>query len=194
MILDRDDGKTLDGLAQRVRRGVEEIVRQQRDAGVDVVNDGEQSKISYATYIRDRLTGFEGEPSALPGGETILRDHPDLAQRFASQVTQTSFVRPRPACNGPIQYRDTSAVQQDIANLQLATSPAGTDQVFMTAASPGVVAMFFENRYYPSQDAYVNAIADAMRQEYEAIAGAGFVLQLDCPDLAAGPSMLNTDQ
>jgi 5-methyltetrahydropteroyltriglutamate--homocysteine methyltransferase len=189
MILARDDGQVVDGLEQRVRAGVEEIVRRQREVGVDVVNDGEQSKISYATYIKDRLTGFEGEPSELPGGNALLRDHPDFVQRFTSQIDRTSFVRPRPSCTGPISRKDHTAVQQDIANLQAAAQGAGAQHVFMTAASPGVVALFFQNRYYPSQEAYLAAIADAMREEYRAIVDAGITLQLDCPDLAAGPSL-----
>ena len=155
---------------------------------MDVVNDGEQGKISYATYIKDRLTGFEGEPSNLPGGDRMLRDHPDFAARFMAQVDQTAFVRPRPACSGPITRRDHAAAGRDIANLKAATSGAG--RVFMTAASPGVVALFFENRYYSDEDAYLGAIADAMREEYLAIVNAGITLQLDCPDLAAGPSLV----
>jgi 5-methyltetrahydropteroyltriglutamate--homocysteine methyltransferase len=194
MVLDRDDGKTVEGLDARIRQGVVDIIQQQRAAGVDVVNDGEQSKISYATYIKDRLTGFEGEPSGLPGGDALLRDHPDFAQRFMSQISDTTFVRQRPACTGPIQYRDLSAVQRDIANLQTAGAGAGDDRIFMTAASPGVVALFFENRYYPNDEAFVNAIADAMRAEYQAIADAGIILQLDCPDLGAGPSMIGPDE
>ena len=189
MILARDDGQVVNGLEQRVRAAVEEIVRRQREVGVDVVNDGEQSKISYATYIKDRLTGFEGEPSELPGGDALLRDHPDFVQRFTSQIDRTSFVRPRPSCTGPITRQDHTAVQQDILNLQAAAQAAGAQHVFMTAASPGVVALFFQNRYYPNQEAYLAAIADAMREEYRAIAEAGITLQLDCPDLAAGPSL-----
>jgi 5-methyltetrahydropteroyltriglutamate--homocysteine methyltransferase len=194
MILDRDDGKTVAGIEDRIRTAVNDIVQQQCAAGLDVVNDGEQSKISYATYIKDRLTGFEGEPSGLPGGDALLRDHPDFAQRFMAQIDQTSFVRQRPSCAGPIRYRDSAAVQRDIANLQTAAAENDTEQIFMTAASPGVVSLFFENHYYPSPDAYVNAVADAMREEYEAIASAGIVLQLDCPDLAAGPSLLAADE
>lgn len=189
MILARDDGQIVDGLDQRVGTAVKEIVRRQREVGVDVVNDGEQSKISYATYIKDRLTGFEGEPSELPGGDALVREHPDFVQRFTSQIDRTSFVRPRPSCTGPISRKDHTAVQQDIANLQAAAQAAGAEHVFMTAASPGVVALFFQNRYYPSQEAYLAAIADAMREEYRAIAEAGITLQLDCPDLAAGPSL-----
>ena len=194
MILDRDDGKAVAGLGERVRQGVADIVRQQRAAGVDVVSDGEQSKISYATYIKDRLTGFQGEPSELPGGDTLLREHPDVAQKFMAQISETTFVRQRPACIGPIAYRDVAAVQTDIANLHMAAAAAGADQIFMTAASPGVVAMFFENRHYSSPEAYVNAIGNAMRVEYRAIVDAGITLQLDCPDLGAGPSMVGPEE
>src|SRR5437867_10334603 len=111
LIFDRDDGKPVDQatLDARVRQAVSEVVGKQRDLGIDVVNDGEQGKISYATYIKDRLTGFEGEPSELPGGDTLLRDHPDVAGRFMAQITQTSFVRPRPACTAPISRKDHTA-------------------------------------------------------------------------------------
>jgi len=191
IIFERDDGKLTDTAAfeARVAQAVEDVVRKQRDLGVDVVNDGEQGKISYATYIKDRLTGFEGDPSELPGGDTLLRDHPDVAGRFMAQVTETAFVRPRPACTAPISRKDHIAAQSDIANLKAAATTSGARQVFMTAASPGVVAMFFQNKYYPSNAAYLEAIADAMREEYQAIASAGIILQLDCPDLGAGPSM-----
>jgi 5-methyltetrahydropteroyltriglutamate--homocysteine methyltransferase len=188
LVLDRDAGKPAEGLDQRLPGAVVDIVAKQRAAGVDIVNDGEQGKISYATYIKDRLTGFEGEPSNLPGGDRMLRDHPDFAARFMAQVDRTAFVRPRPACSGPISRRDHTAAGRDIANLKAATS--GAERIFMTAASPGVVALFFENRYYPDEDAYLGAIADAMREEYLAIVNAGITLQLDCPDLAAGPSLV----
>jgi 5-methyltetrahydropteroyltriglutamate--homocysteine methyltransferase len=194
MVLDHDDGKPVEGLEERVAAAVVEVVRQQRAAGVDVVSDGEQGKISYATYIKDRLTGFEGEPSSLPGGDVLLRDHPDFADRFVAQIDRTSFVRPRPACTGPITRRDHSSVHRDIAHVTAAARSAGADRLFMTAASPGVVALFFENRYYPNAEAYLAAIADAMREEYEAIADAGITLQLDCPDLGAGPSLLGSEE
>ena len=194
MVIDRDEGKNVDGFDERLRGAVGDIVQQQRDAGVDILSDGEQSKISYSTYIKDRLTGFEGEPSGIPGGDIELRGHPDFTRQFLSQVEQTSFMRERPACTGQITYRDHTAVRRDISNLRAAAGPAGTDQVFMTAASPGVVSLFFGNTHYPSHEEYVEAIAEAMREEYEEIANAGILLQLDCPDLAFGPGFVNREE
>jgi 5-methyltetrahydropteroyltriglutamate--homocysteine methyltransferase len=193
LIFDRDDGKPIDPAAfdARVHQAVEDVVRKQHDLGLDVVNDGEQGKISYATYIKDRLSGFEGEASELPGGDALLRDHSDFAGRFVAQINETAFVRPRPACIAPISRKDHIAAQTDIANLKAAAKASGARQIFMTAASPGVVALFFQNKYYPNDEAYLEAIADAMREEYKAITGAGIVLQLDCPDLGAGPSLLS---
>src|SRR5206468_4666057 len=133
------------------------------------------------------------EPSELPGGDARLRNHPDFAQRFVAQIDRTSFVRPRPSCTGPITRKDHTAVQQDIANLKAAAQAAGARHLFMTAASRGVVAMFFQNRHYPSQEAYLAAIADAMREEYRAVAEAGITLQLDCPGLAAGPRRMEPE-
>lgn len=185
MILDRDDGKPVPGFEGRVREAVNEIVRHQRELGVDVVNDGEQGKISYASYIKERLTGFEGEVGGLASADVLA--HPDFGARMAALLSSIRIMQP--ACTGDITLRDPEAVQTDIANLKAAAAAAGATRVFMTAASPGVVAMFFANQHYPTREAYLAAIADAMRQEYQAIADAGFTLQLDCPDLGAGGSV-----
>lgn len=185
MILDRDDGKPVPGFEGRVREAVNEIVRHQRELGVDVVNDGEQGKISYASYIKERLTGFEGEVGGLASADVLA--HPDFGARMAALLSSIRIMQP--ACTGDITLRDPEAVQTDIANLKAAAEAAGATRVFMTAASPGVVAMFFANQHYPTREAYLAAIADAMRQEYQAIADAGFTLQLDCPDLGAGGSV-----
>jgi 5-methyltetrahydropteroyltriglutamate--homocysteine methyltransferase len=185
MIFDRDDGKTVPGFEERVRTAVADVVRKQRELGIDIVNDGEQGKISYATYIKDRLTGFEGEPGG-PAPRDVI-DHPDFGERMAALMSSIRIAQP--ACTGEIKRIDHESVRVDIANLKSAAAAAGAESVFMTAASPGVVAMFFQNQHYPSQEAYLAAIADAMREEYQAIVDAGIILQLDCPDLAAGPSL-----
>ncbi|MGH7911046.1 MAG: cobalamin-independent methionine synthase II family protein, partial [Candidatus Dormibacteraceae bacterium] len=179
------DGQSVSGIEERVRRAVEDIVREQVAAGVDVVNDGEQGKISYATYIKDRLTGFEGDIGGVAPLDVIA--HPDFGERMASLMSSIRIAQP--ACTGDIRRVDHESVHTDIANLKAAAKAAGAERVFMTAASPGVVAMFFANRHYGSREAYLAAIADAMREEYEAIAAAGITLQLDCPDLGAGASM-----
>jgi 5-methyltetrahydropteroyltriglutamate--homocysteine methyltransferase len=165
----------------RVQRAVAEIVRQQVDAGVDIVNDGEQGKVGYSTYVKHRLTGFEGQ-SRVP----VRADWADFPEAAARQGmgSQTSIARP--ACNGPVAWKDIGAVQKDIAQLKAALSGVQPAEVFMTAASPGVIAHFLRNEYYPSREAYLARLADVMKEEYDAIAQAGFILQIDCPDLAMG--------
>lgn len=188
MLLARDRGEPCDAadLASRARAAVTEIVRQQVAAGVDVVNDGEQSKSSYATYVKDRLTGFErvDNPAGAWRLPRDIADFPgyDSARRQGSGVATAV----RPTCTGPITSRGLEALQQDVANLQAALAAVPATEAFMTAASPGVVAMFLPNQHYPSEEAYLGAVADAMRPEYEAIVAAGLVLQLDCPDLGTG--------
>ena len=164
----------------RVREAVSETVQLQRQSGIDVVNDGEEGKPGYSTYIKDRCTGFEGESlSSMVQGEG--RDFPEWAARRAAGGVPGYT---RPACNGPIGWKDFDAVRRDIENLKTATQHSGATEVFMTAASPGVIAIFLTNDYYPSHEAYLEAIAGVMREEYRAIVDAGFILQLDCPDLA----------
>jgi 5-methyltetrahydropteroyltriglutamate--homocysteine methyltransferase len=162
-----------------VRAAVAEAVRHQVEAGIDVVNDGEQGKPGYATYIKDRVTGFGGE-SRVTTAWAEGRDFPEYVAR-RSNNTRSSFRRP--VCDGPIEWKDFAAVKRDIDNLRAAAAGVA-GEVFMTAASPGVVAIFMANEYYPSREKYLEAIARVMRDEYEAIHAAGFVLQLDCPDLA----------
>ena len=182
LLKQRDAGEVTDRRAfdARVRAAVEDVVRRQLAAGLDVVNDGEQGKCDYSTYVKDRLTGFEGEPAAMPAGAD-LKDFPEYAAR-----TQTAASERRPTCSGPIQWRDFGAVEKDIRDLKEVTAAAGARHVFMTAVSPGQAARFLDNRYYPSHEAYVRALAEVLEREYTAIVGAGFVLQVDCPDLASG--------
>ena len=166
-----------------IRQAVAETVRHQLDAGVDVINDGEVSKISYATYVTSRLSGFGGHGEFLQPAD--MSDFPEFAQRLFSGRA-TDEILSNPACVGPVNYTNTAEVEQDIANLREATRDTAATEVFMTAASPGVIAIFQQNQYYPTDEEYLGALADAMKTEYDAIHQAGFVLQLDCPDLAMG--------
>jgi 5-methyltetrahydropteroyltriglutamate--homocysteine methyltransferase len=159
---------------------VSKIVRKQVDLGLDIVSDGETSKISYGTYIKDRLTGFEGDnPRQIA---LDLQEHADFRARMAVFAGRQTFKRQ--SCAGPIQFVGHNDLQKDIARLADALAKHGAIEGFMNAASPGVVSAFQPNRYYPTHAAYVEAIGEAMRVEYESIVNAGFVLQLDCPDLA----------
>jgi 5-methyltetrahydropteroyltriglutamate--homocysteine methyltransferase len=166
---------------ERVAAAVREIVRKQVDANVDIVNDGEASKVSYATYVTERLTGFEGESRPT----RALVDAAAFPDFYRERGMNPNLTR-RPVCNGPITWRGDALVKRDIDNLRSALDNVATQDIFMTAASPGVVWHFLENDYYPTDEAYVFAVSDAMRHEYQAIVDAGFVLQLDAPDLAMG--------
>jgi 5-methyltetrahydropteroyltriglutamate--homocysteine methyltransferase len=171
-----------DALAARIRSAVADVVRRQAEAGVDLVNDGEMSKPSYATYIKDRLNGFGGTGNTFVYQD--LADFPVLEKRVFGDPGRSR--RKTPACNAPISVRDAQAAQDDVDNLKAAMAQVQVTGAFMSAASPGVVSLFFRNDHYPSREAYLAAIADAMRHEYEAIAKAGIVLQIDCPDLGMG--------
>lgn len=159
---------------------VDAVVAKQVATGIDVVSDGEVSKVGYATYIRDRLSGFEGHYPRPP--HLDLAPYPEFREAMARMIGKQTFKRS--ACVGPIELIDRGAVAKDIARLRAAAERHNPGDVFMNAASPGVISSFQSNRYYPTHEAYVDAIAAAMQPEYEAIAAAGFVLQLDCPDLA----------
>ncbi|MGH2366204.1 MAG: cobalamin-independent methionine synthase II family protein [Chloroflexota bacterium] len=189
-LVDLDDGKPVDQamLAARVKSAVAETVKHQADVGVAVVCDGEMGKMVYATYVKERLTGFEGETQPFFRQSPENLDFPEFAERrFAPPGTRPLFKRP--ACNGPITLKNNQEVRTDIANLKAALAGVPVEDVFMSAASPGVVGVFLANEYYPTYEEYVHAIAAAMADEYRAIADAGFVLQLDCPDLAMGRNM-----
>jgi len=166
---------------RRVAEAVRDIVQQQVEAQVDVVNDGEVSKVGYSTYVTERLTGFEGE-----NRQTRLQVEASAFPEFYQQRVVAAGVLKRPVCSGPITWRGDALVKRDIENFKAALQGAEAADSFMTAASPGVVWNFLENEYYPNDEAYVFAVADAMKHEYQAIVDAGFVLQLDAPDLAMG--------
>ena len=180
----KENGEAVDpaALAQRVRSAVAEVVRKQVEAGIDIVNDGEMSKPSYATYVKDRLAGFGGTGNTFVYQD--LDDFPKLRQKVFGDPGRSR--RKTPACNAPIGVRDGEAALTDAGNLNAAVAQAPAVDKFMSAASPGVVGLFFRNDHYPSQEAYLYAIAEAMRHEYETVAKAGIVLQIDCPDLAMG--------
>ncbi len=169
-------------LARRIRSAVAETVARQVDAGIDIVNDGEMSKPSYATYIKDRLDGFGGSSHPLQYQDLV--DFPELARRVFGDPGRAR--RKTPGCNGPIAVRDAAAAASDVDNLAAALGAVTAEEGFLTAASPGLISLFFHNGHYPSHEAYLFAIAEAMRGEYETVAKAGFILQLDCPDLAMG--------
>jgi len=192
MLQDKDEGKPVDevAFAARVKSATAEIVRQQVEAGIDVVNDGEAGKIGYATYVHERLTGFEGQARQMARTSPENTDFPEWAERrFATLQPGSRPIMQRPACSGPIALKDAHAVKADIANLKAALQGVKVEDVFMSAASPGVVGVFLPNEYYQTYEEYAQAIAAAMKEEYKAIVDAGFVLQLDCPDLAMGRNM-----
>src|SRR5436190_12419135 len=184
MMYAKEEGVPVDAaaLAERVASAVEEVVRKQAQAGVDVINDGEMSKPSYATYIKDRLSGFGGTGNTFVYQDLV--EFPTLAKRVFGDPGRSR--RKTPACNAAIGVRDPQAAQADVDHLQAPFAKVKAEEAFMTAASPGVVSLFFRNEHYPNEEAYLFAIAEAMRHEYETIASAGIVLQIDCPDLGMG--------
>jgi 5-methyltetrahydropteroyltriglutamate--homocysteine methyltransferase len=184
MMFAREDGIPVDraALDARIESAVDEAVARQVRAGVDILNDGEWPKPSYATYIKDRLTGFGGTGNAYVFQD--LEDFPGTKTRVASDPGRKH--RKTPACNGPIGVRDMDAPKKDARRLKAAARKHSAAGCFMSAASPGVAAYFFRNDYYPGHEEYVFALAEALRHEYEAIVDAGIMLQVDCPDLAMG--------
>jgi 5-methyltetrahydropteroyltriglutamate--homocysteine methyltransferase len=166
--------------AAAVRAAVREVVARQAAAGVDIINDGEVSKPSYATYVTERLTGFGGEPAVV--ARRGADQFPEFTRRTFGDPAM-AVISANPTCDGPVAYTDTALVDADIASLR--ASGAAAADVFMSAASPGVIDMFMPSRHHASAEEYLFALADAMKTEYDAIAAAGLVLQLDCPDLAA---------
>jgi 5-methyltetrahydropteroyltriglutamate--homocysteine methyltransferase len=192
VVFAREHGESLDEDAARgiVREAVQDVVRRQAEAGVDLVSDGEMSKISYATYIKDRITGFEGDSPRQPPQD--LEEFPGFLQRQASSGGTPSYSRP--CCVGEIRVKDMGPVEEDIGNFRDALNGADVVEGFMNAASPGVIALFQPNQHYPDHEAYLEALAEAMRPEYEAITNAGLVLQLDSPDLGLGRHMMFKDK
>ena len=168
---------------------VSETVRRQVEAGVDIVSDGETSKISYATYVKDRYTGFDGDsPRNAPAD---LKQFPTFLQRLADDGGTPTYARPM--CVGEVESKGQGELEKDIANLKSAMAEHGVERGFMNAASPGVISLFLQNDFYPTREAYLVALANAMKAEYETIVASGLDLQLDCPDLALSRHMLFND-
>jgi 5-methyltetrahydropteroyltriglutamate--homocysteine methyltransferase len=188
LVLAQEKGAAIDAAAfdTEVARAVDGVVAQQVACGVDVVSDGEMSKPSYATYIKNRVEGIQPDPRASEKGRDILvgRDllaHPDFAARLRNNFSDMPF----PGCVGPLRYKDESALRRDLANLKAARDKSKPAEAFMTAASPGILTRFIINLHYATEDEYVAALADVMRTEYRAIVEAGFLLQIDAPDLGS---------
>ncbi|MGY6704471.1 cobalamin-independent methionine synthase II family protein [Roseinatronobacter sp.] len=187
----RERGEAYDtaGFDACMADAVMENVRRQKMAGIDIVSDGECSKISYATYVKDRYAGFSGDSAR--NAPADLKLFPSFLERLAKSGGTPSYARPQ--CTGPVESRGQVELQKDIANLKSAMAAHGVEHGFMNAASPGVISLFLQNAHYPDRHAYLDALADAMRDEYRTILDAGLALQLDCPDLALSRHMLFTD-
>ena len=166
-----------------------DTVARQNDAGIDIVSDGETSKISYATYVKDRYTGFSGDSPRNPPED--LKLFPGFLKRLSDDGGTPQYARPM--CTSEVKSKGQGELQKDIANLKSARAANGIQRGFMNAASPGVISLFLQNNYYPTRDAYLAALADTMRDEYETIVASGLDLQLDCPDLALSRHMLFSD-
>lgn len=181
-LLAREERRAFDpsALDASNRAAVSEVVKMQIDTGIDIINDGEQGRSQYATYVKERLTGYEGEPKVQAWDRLDDRDFPE----YAKVRPMGSQLMPQPVCSGPIAWKDFDAVHKDIAMLKAAMSDYQPEEVFMTSASPGVIANFLRNDYYPDHASYLRALANVMKDEYKAIVDAGLILQIDCPDLA----------
>jgi len=184
LVFAKEDGKNLNKKEydKIIAAAVKEVVKKQDEAGIDVVSDGEQSKISYATYIKDRLNGFEGDsPRNTPKD---LEEFPEFSARASKFGGVPSYKRPR--CTGSISVKDMKPLEIDLENFQNALEKSKYTEAFMNSASPGVIALFQPNEYYKDHKSYLYALSDAMKIEYEGIANAGFLIQIDSPDLALG--------
>jgi len=190
-IFAREKGEAYDPAAfdTAMTAAVSETVKKQVDAGIDIVSDGETSKISYATYVKDRYTGFDGDsPRNAPAD---LKQFPSFLKRLADDGGTPQYARPM--CVGEVKSKGQGELEKDIANLKAGMAEHGAERGFMNAASPGVISLFLQNDYYKTREAYLAALADAMKAEYETIVAAGLDLQLDCPDLALSRHMLFND-
>lgn len=190
-IFDREKGKDYDQAAfdKAMTEACAETVRRQAEAGIDMVSDGETSKISYATYVKDRYTGFDGDsPRNAPAD---LKMFPTFLERLADDGGTPTYARPM--CVGEVKSKGQDELLKDIANLKAGMAAYGATEGFMNAASPGVISLFLQNDFYGSREEYLAALSDAMREEYRTIVEAGLYLQLDCPDLALSRHMLFND-
>lgn len=176
---------------EAVTEGVNVIVARQKAAGIDIVSDGELSKLGYANYITDRLTGFEGDSPRVPGAD--LAEFPAYAQKLGER-RKGALPLPRPCCTGPIEVKDRKPLDNDIRRFHEAVDKHAPTGAFMNAASPGVIAVFQPNRFFATHAGYLEALGAVMREEYEKIVDAGFDLQIDCPDLAMGRHTIFKDE
>ena len=192
VIFARERGEASDApaAAEVISDAVAEVVRRQVAVGIDVVSDGEMGKISYATYIAERFSGFGGDTPRDPGQDLV--EFPGLLKKLADRGSTAKYRRPR--CIGEIRIKNLAPMEADIENLKSALAAAAPLGAFLNAASPGVVALFQPNDFYPSQDDYLAALAEALRVEYEAIVQAGLFLQIDAPDLAMGRHTMYRDR
>ena len=190
-IFAREKGEDYDQAAfdAQMASAVDETVRLQKEAGIDIVSDGETSKISYATYVKDRYTGFSGDSDR--NAPADLKMFPTFLERQADSGGTPTYARPQ--CTGDVTSKGQDELNKDIANLKNAMAKHGVERGFMNAASPGVISLFLQNVHYPTREKYLAALADAMREEYETIVASGLDLQLDCPDLALSRHMLFND-
>ena len=190
VVFAHERGEPMEGADKIISDAVKAVVTRQVENKVDIVSDGEMSKISYATYIKDRITGFDGDsPRSAPRD---LEDFPKFLERQASGGGTPTYRRP--CCVGPIEVKSMQPLQDDLNNFADALEPFTTEDAFMNAASPGVIALFQPNHHYETQEEYLHALAEAMRPEYEAIVEAGYILQLDSPDLGLGKHMMFKDE
>ncbi len=183
---ERNEAVDAEVFNQTIKIAVDEVVARQVKAGVDVVSDGEMSKISYSTYIKDRITGFEGDSPRNPPSD--LEDFPGFMQRASKGGGTPTYSRP--CCVAKVEVKSMIPLEDDVANFSAAIVAHRPHDTFMNAASPGVIALFLPNKHYATQDQYLEALAEAMRPEYEAIVAAGFILQLDSPDIGLGKHMM----
>ena len=183
---ERGDPVNPDEFDRVIGVAVDQVVARQIAAGIDLVSDGEMSKISYATYIKDRITGFDGDSPRTPPAD--LEDFPEFLERQSKGGGTPTYRRPK--CVGPVAPMTLAPLEHDLKHMAAAMAKRRPAGVFMNAASPGVIALFQPNEHYPTQDAYLEALAEAMRPEYEAIVAAGLILQLDSPDLGLGRHMM----
>jgi len=188
----KEEGRLRDKsvLDRTIADAVIDVVSRQAEAGIDVVSDGEMSKISYSTYIKYRITGFEGGVQREPAQD--LLDFPGVLRKREESGTRSSLLPPR--CVGEIRVKDLKPLQNDLVNLQRAIDQTPVVEAFMNAASPGVIALFQSNEFYPTHEAYLEALGEAMRVEYENIVGAGFLLQIDSPDIGMGRHTIFRDK
>ena len=186
---EREEAYDAEAFDAAMKKAVAETVAKQKAASVDIVSDGETSKISYATYVKDRYTGFSGDsPRNAPAD---LKMFPSFLERLANEGGTPKYARPM--CTGEVRSKGQGELEKDIENLKAAMAEAGVERGFMNAASPGVISLFLQNSFYKTREAYLAALADAMKAEYETIVASGLDLQLDCPDLALSRHMLFND-